>query len=196
MSSAVIIKNLFDNDTYKKIIHYMNNHVIYQPTTIDNKVFNREQIHNETLFVKIHNNLATLASDIFKKKLKPSYCFLSMYKSGGQCPLHIDRSQCRYTIDYLIQSTEEVDWPIRISTEMSDEEREKIILNNQTMPNDIDSISKILENVQFETINLNPNDAVAYSGTHQWHYRPNKLNNTADLVFFHFVTEDFDGPLE
>ena len=54
----------------------------------------------------------------------------------------------------------------------------------------------IIDREEWSTALLEENDAVLYSGTHSWHYRSERLQGTADLVFFHFVPEDFDGPLD
>jgi hypothetical protein len=156
----------------------------------------RDYAHNVPFFVKIHQQLVDTASDIFGEPVKPSYSFLSMYKDNGICPLHIDRPQCRYTIDYLIRQTQSEPWPILIGDHMTDEERQAIDEGEGGHPDTPEKIDARIAAETWHRIELNPNDAVCYSGTHSWHYRPDRLRGTADLVFFHFVRVGFDGPLD
>jgi len=161
---------------------------------IDEGEFVRTYAHNVPFFVHIHQQLQSLASEIFNEPVKPSYCFLSMYKENGICPLHIDRPQCRYTIDYLIRQDQQEPWPIHISDPMSDEERTAIDDSGSGHPIG-DEIDERIAKENWHTVLLKPNDAVCYSGTHSWHYRSERLKGNADLIFFHFVPVAFDGPL-
>lgn len=193
--SPIIINSLFDEESYTKITNFIDYNIKFFPKSIDNNEFVRECMHNPPFFVNIHNQLTELASFYFKEKVKPSYCFLSMYKQNGICPLHIDRDQCRYTIDYLISTTQQDPWPIHIGEHMSDQRRAQHMLDNDSHPDTEDKINYRISQENFTTINLKPNDAVLYSGTHQWHYRSQRLNGEANLIFFHFVPENFNGPL-
>ena len=198
-SKPLVIRELFDSSTYKQIINYMDNFVPLFPLASDlreddspNK-FGRTYAHNLPFFVEIHHQLADYASEIFKRAVKPSYAFLSMYKDGGQCPLHIDRPQCRYTIDYLIRQDDKKPWPIHIGPEMTDAERAKIQNGHPQFGEERDSV---IESVNWTSCELMANDAVCYSGTNAWHYRPTKSNGRADLAFFHFVPTSFQGSLD
>ena len=116
-----------------------------------------------------------------------------MYDEGGRCPLHVDRPQCRYTIDYLIQQESTDPWPINIGRQMTDEQRNQLqITHPQT---DVEK-QTIIETEEWTTCLLQPNDAVCYSGTNAWHYRSTASLGTADLAFFHFVPEKFNEPLD
>jgi hypothetical protein len=189
----VVVTQLFDDSTYKEILSFMVNYIPMMPMDIDPTGFNRNYAHNVGFFRNIHVQLADYASDLFGTKVKPSYSFLSLYNKHGQCPLHIDRPQCRYTIDYLIQQEQKDPWPIHIGPSMSDEERDAI---TNAHPSTKADIKQVVDSVDWTEANLNPNDAVCYSGTNAWHYRPTKSEGKADLVFFHFVPEAFNGSLD
>lgn len=191
-NKPVVIKELFDADTYRKILAFMSDIVPIMPKSSDPTGFNRAYAHNVPFFRTIHAQLAEYASGVFGEKVKPSYVFLSMYNKGGQCPLHIDRPQCRYTIDYLIRIDQKDPWPIHIGPQMSDEERDAV---DNPHPEG-KQIKEVIKSVDWAEALLQPNDAVCYSGTNAWHYRPTKSKGKADLVFFHFVPEAFDGPLD
>lgn len=189
----VVVTQLFDDSTYKEILSFMDNYIPMMPMDIDPTGFNRKYAHNVGFFRDIHFQLADYASDLFGEKVKPSYVFLSMYNKHGQCPLHIDRPQCRYTIDYLIRQEQKDPWPIHIGPSMSNEERDAI---TNPHPSTKADIKQVVDSVDWTEANLHPNDAVCYSGTNAWHYRPTKSKGKADLVFFHFVPEKFNGTLD
>jgi hypothetical protein len=191
----IIVKNFFDVDIHKKICNFLEKNIKYFPLQEDFITFNRKEGHNVPFFVSIHNQLTDIASYYFNEKVKPSYSFLSMYKENGICPLHIDRDQCRYTIDYLISSTQEMPWPIHIGKHMTDQERLNILIGERARPIAQNDVDEIMSKEVFTSALLNPNDAVLYSGTHQWHYRSEKLVGEANLVFFHFVPESYNGSL-
>ena len=192
----LIIKGLFDETTYKTIIKFLDERVPYMSVGLDTGDFVREYAHNVPFFVNIHKQLTEFASEKIGVKVKPSYCFLSMYKDNGICPLHIDRPQCRYTIDYLIRQDQKEPWPIHIGDHMTDDQRKLIDISNTGSPKEPEDVAARLDVENWHTVKLEPNEAVMYSGTHSWHYRSQRLKGTADLVFFHFVPEDFDGPLD
>lgn len=198
-AKPLVVRDLFDSQTQTTILRFMDEHAPYMPWASDlaepdsmNK-FGRLYGHNPSFFVAIHHQLAEYASDLFGQKLKPSYVFLSMYEAGGICPLHIDRPQCRYTIDYLIRQESTVAWPIDIGPEMPDAQRDAIEISHPQTPEDRQAV---IDSVDWTRCLLAPNDAVCYSGTNAWHYRPFASTGKADLAFFHFVPEAFDGPLD
>lgn len=76
--------------------------------------FKRLEQHNNPFFKTLHEMLALRQKDYwFGEKIKPSYCFVSMYYTGeGICPPHVDRPQCKYTIGLCVNQREI--WPINI----------------------------------------------------------------------------------
>lgn len=194
----VIVRELFDKNTHKAITRYINEFVPLFPLAADRKEldspnkFGRRYAHNLPFLVEIHRQLTQYASELFGQKVKPSYVFLSMYDKGGRCPLHIDRPQCRYTIDYLIQQESSEAWPISIGQQMTDAQRDA---TENSHPSTDEDIQTVINSQDWTTCLLNPNDAVCYSGTNAWHYRPTASLGTADLAFFHFVPKGFRGPL-
>ena len=198
-TKPLVVRDLFDKETYDTILRFMKDWVPTVRLDSDrtqpdspNK-FGRRYAHNVGFFVNIHRQLTDYASELFGEKVKPSYVFLSMYDKGGQCPLHIDRPQCRYTIDYLIQQEQSEPWPIAIGPQMPDKELKNI---KQTHPQTPEERQEVIDSVDWTIAELQPNDAVCYSGTNAWHYRPEASKGTADLVFFHFVPEAFRGSLD
>jgi hypothetical protein len=198
-TKPLVIREFFEPIVYATIIQFMDDLLpamwlasdLSQPDSPDK--FGRQYGHNIRFFSDIHHQLKDYASELFGEKVKPSYSFLSMYKKKGQCPLHIDRPQCRYTIDYLIRQDQDKPWPICVGPQMDNKHVDQI---EQKYPETNKEQQAIIDSVDWTTVNLNPNDAVCYSGTNSWHYRPTKSTGNVDLIFFHFVPEDFNGPLD
>lgn len=198
-TTPVVINDLFDPDAHQTIIRFMDEwshllRVVSDVSEPDSPTkFGRRYANNVGFFVQIHKQLVEFACDLFGEKVIPSYSFLSMYEKNGVCPLHIDRPQCRYTIDYLIRQEQTEPWPICIGPQMSSKELGKI---EQSHPQTEDERQTVIDSVDWATVNLNPNDAVCYSGTNAWHYRPEASRGKVDLVFFHFVPKGFRGSLD
>lgn len=194
-AGPLVLSELFPSEIHQQICDFLDERVPFMSLGLDETDFVRTYAHNVPFFVGIHRQLADLASEIFGEPVKPSYSFLSMYQDDGICPLHIDRPQCRYTIDYLIRQTQPEPWPILIGDHMTDEMRAELDQNGDGHPKSEEEIEARIAAENWHQVLLQPNEAVCYSGTHSWHYRPDRLRGTADLVFFHFVPVAFDGPL-
>lgn len=190
-----VVRGLFDQDTHEQIVSFVEHRSRLLPLVRDESLFIRHSANDVPFFTAIHRQLVEFASDLFGEQVKPSYSFLALYGDGGTCPVHVDRPQCRYTIDYLIRQTQLDPWPICIAEPFDDDKRNEIERTHGMFPDDEDQRNRLFRDESWQEVDLCPNDAVCYSGTHSWHYRPNKLNGTADLVFFHFVPVAFDGPL-
>ena len=139
--------------------------------------FNRYYVHNDPFFVELHHMIADRFGRWVGEKVKPSYVFGSFYLDNGICPPHVDRHQCKYTLDYCVSQNEP--WEIFVNDQDDPHKSSREDLMNNAKP-----------------YLLNENDGLILSGTDYWHYR-NKIqkNNFCDLLFFHFVGEDFQGNL-
>ena len=194
---AVHVKQLFDPTTHQAIIEFLDTRAKMIPMDVDDHTFFRTQAHNVPFFVAIHHQLTQVACDILGERVKPSYVFLSRYTDQGICPLHMDRHQCRYTLDYLIRQSSDKPWPIYVSDQMSDEARLALDdIPGAGHPETDEQIAQVKAEQTWHQIDMEPNDAVALSGSHSWHYRDRIPEGTADLLFFHFVPENFNGTLD
>ena len=194
---AVHVKQLFDPTTHQAIIEFLDTRAKMIPMDVDDHTFFRTQAHNVPFFVAIHHQLTEVACDILGERVKPSYVFLSRYTDKGICPLHMDRHQCRYTLDYLVRQSSDKPWPIYVSDQMSDEARLALDENPALAhPKTDEQIVAVKNEQTWHQIDMEPNDAVALSGSHSWHYRDRIPEGTADLLFFHFVPENFNGTLD
>lgn len=196
--TTTIAKSLFDPITHEAIKQFITERLpcnALGSLICTEDSFNRKYVHNVPYFNDIHRQLTPWACEQFGERVKPSYSYLSMYNDKGICPLHIDRPPCYRTIDYLVDCDVDELWPIYIGEPMTDEQRLVIDKTTGGHPDTEELVAERKSQENFTEVVLYPNDAVLYSGTHQWHYRNSINGRFSSLVFFHFVPENFDGPL-
>lgn len=195
----IVLRGLFDSSSHAQIKNFTETLAPFLNPKSDldapesPRKFNRRSLHNTPFLTEIHHQLTDFACKVFGVAVKPSYSFLSMYELGGKCFLHVDREQCRYTIDYLISQDQPDQWPITISNCQSTAQIDAVGFRAADTD---DKIQTVLSSNTWTECLLNPNDAVCYSGTNAWHYRPTKSSGKVNLAFFHFVEETWDGTLD
>jgi hypothetical protein len=178
MFQPTIIKNIFHED----IVYLIKKNVQYLKDSgeleLDTTEFRRRSVHNDPFFVEIHHMITERFNKWTGLNTKPSYVYGSFYGDRGVCPPHVDRPQCKYTLDYCINQKEP--WAIYVNStdDVHQTTREKLKQNAKPYM-------------------LNENDGLILSGTQHWHYRDEiNTGNYCDLLFFHFVDVDFQGSLK
>jgi len=191
MTAPTVVRNLLSDSAFESLRDWVLDSARHGGTW--DQEFQRTTVHQTKTLRALHDALVPFASGVFGVPLKPSYTFVSNYVDGGRCPLHLDRPQCFRTIDLLVAADDPEPWPLRVGEPWTEEQfanyngsRNFGIVEPDAEP-DLDVI--------WHDLLLHPNDAACYSGTHSWHYRPTASNGRVDLIFFHFVAEDFDGSL-
>ena len=127
--------------------------------------------HNEPVAKFFHDQLTSTLSRIAGRALKPSYVYLASYLSGAELKKHTDREQCDYSITFCLDYSPEpklaTPWPICLRT-----------------PGGTVKIYQVM------------GDGLAYRGTQLPHFRaPLPEGQTSTSIFFHYVTAEFEGPL-
>jgi hypothetical protein len=137
----------------------------------DNQVQNRYAAYQEPATRFFHHQLRRTVSAIAGEELIPSYCYVAGYRDEAELSRHIDRAECAVTvslcIDYSPEPTGATSWPLFLDT------RDKQVM--------------VLQRI---------GDALIYRGCELPHYR-HRLNRgeTSTSILFHYVREDFIGPL-
>jgi prolyl 4-hydroxylase len=116
----------FDEFTPIKINNVLNEGVLdilksYYKETISSSVFdlgdgqsNRYKAGDEAISRFLHYELLPLFEVILKKKLKPTYTYLSAYIKDADLPPHTDRPECEYTVSFIVDKPDNAVWPIYI----------------------------------------------------------------------------------
>jgi hypothetical protein len=127
--------------------------------------------HNEPVARFFHHQITPTLSAIAGEALKPSYVYFASYLSGAELKKHTDRAQCDFSVTLCLDFSPEpalfTPWPIRLDT-----------------PTGTVTVYQAL------------GDGLAYRGTRLPHYRARLADGrTSTSIFFHYVRQDFTGPL-
>jgi hypothetical protein len=145
--------------------------------------FGRYRIQDHPFIKKLHQNLVELVSEGVGEPVEPCYNFLSLYRAGGACQVHMDAPEAKWTLDVCIEQSEP--WPIHFSQVVSWPE-------NYVQPKG-DWEQQIISSpdLQFTTHTMEPGNGLLFSGSSQWHHRKEQpLGGSApfcNLIFFHFI---------
>jgi hypothetical protein len=128
--------------------------------------------HNDPATRFFHGQLTKVVSDLVGEPVKPSYVYMASYQSGARLEHHKDRTQCEFSVtlclDYAPEPSGASPWPLYLETRTGT-----------------------------ATIYQALGDGLLYRGRDLPHYRKTLApGHTSTSIFFHYVAEDFDGPLE
>jgi hypothetical protein len=137
----------------------------------DRQSSRRYAAYNDPVARFFHHQITSAVSHLAGEELKPSYVYFASYLSGAELKKHVDRPQCEFSVTFCLDYSPEPEhatpWPIRLQT-----------------PTGTVAVYQAL------------GDGLAYRGTRLPHYRtPLGESQTSTSIFFHYVREDFDGPL-
>lgn len=147
--------------------------------------FGRLVVHDHPEFDQLQRDLTEEVSQLAGQALEPSYNFLALYNNLGYCQPHMDAPSAKWTLDICLQQSET--WPILFS-------------NIQPWPEDYQEEAeaaawqeKILadESNAFTEYRMKEGEALFFSGSSQWHYRPRieqkVKQNFCHLLFLHYI---------
>jgi hypothetical protein len=147
------------------------------------KRFGRFVVHNHPFFTELQKKTIDLVSEAAGEPVEASYNFVSLYKKVGVCPVHLDTPEAKWTLDLCIEQS--APWPIHVSQVVP--WPEGLTLKED----DWQGAIKASPDYEFTSYNLEPGEALIFSGSSQWHYRDpvqrDGKEHFCSLVFFHFV---------
>lgn len=132
----------------------------------------RYGVHNESVARFFHYQIGKAVAGIAGEAIKPSYVYLASYMSGSELKKHTDRAQCEFSVTLCLDFSPEPElatsWPIRLDA------AEGAVTVHQAL-----------------------GDGLVYRGTKVPHYRDFLAEgHMSTSFFFHYVPENFSGPLD
>lgn len=184
----IIFDEFFDEEKIGKIRQEINSLKPDQLELHEARDFRRFVVHNNPFFSSLQREITPIISDSLGEPVEVSYNFLSLYKSGGICPMHMDSPEAKWTLDICLDQT--TPWPIFFSRPYSWHE---ITDMDWSAPDWQESVKNSTDS-DFRSHTLYPGQAILFSGSSQWHYR-DKIseagpNTKCDLLFFHFIPKN------
>jgi hypothetical protein len=147
--------------------------------------FGRYIVHDHPLITELQATVVDLVSEAAGERVEPCYNFVSLYTRSGVCPVHMDSPEAKWTLDLCVRQTRS--WPIHVSQVVPWPEL------SQDFGDDWDEAIKHDPDLRFASYSLEPGGAILFAGSSQWHYRDplpaDGVDESCDLVFFHFVPE-------
>jgi hypothetical protein len=128
--------------------------------------------HNDPAARFFHGQLTKAVNELVGELVKPSYVYMASYQGGARLERHTDRTQCQFSVtlclDYSPEPSGATPWPLYLETRAGT-----------------------------ATIYQGLGDALLYRGRDLPHSRRTlTAGNMSTSIFFHYVAESFDGPLE
>ncbi len=127
--------------------------------------------HNESVARFFHHQLTPMVAAVAGEAVKPSYVYAASYQGGAKLERHTDREQCEFSITFCLDYSPEpalaTGWPLQLHT------RPGMVTVYQAI-----------------------GDALLYRGRELPHSRATlRPGQTSTSIFFHYVRQDFAGPL-
>jgi hypothetical protein len=128
--------------------------------------------HNEKHARMFHHHLTHAISAMVGETVKPSYVYSASYQSGARLEKHTDREQCEFSLTYCLDYSPEPNlhtpWPLELHTDSS--------------------LVSVFQGL---------GDGLVYRGRVIPHSRETLPHgHTSTSIFFHYVPEEFAGPLD
>jgi hypothetical protein len=177
------LRSAFDKRKLIEIRDAIKHHPIGNSSSYEKEKFGRVIVHDLPPLVDLQRDIESEISTIVGEEIESSYNFLSLYSNLGVCEPHMDSPIAKWTFDVCIEQSKV--WPLYLS---------QVVDWPETFAGSADNWrSDIVDdpNLTFTAYNLEPGDAVVFSGSSQWHYREPLSQAGPDdfcnLLFFHFL---------
>jgi hypothetical protein len=189
-----LLEKPFDDDTMGEIRRVV---ASLRPTDLElheARGFGRFVVHDHAFFTELHQRTLSLVSEAIGEPVEPTYNFPSPYTGMGVCPVHLDASEAKWTLDLCVAQS--APWPIYFSqVPWPDSEAED--WQDENWPEKV----KQSASLDFTLCALEPGQAVVFSGSSQWHHRDlipeANPRQSSTLRFLHFIpsgTAELIGP--
>ena len=112
--SPLVINNVLDKNVLNIFKDYYNETISKSLFDLGDIQSNRYKEGNEIMSRILQFELLPLIETILKKKVKPTYTYISAYIKDSDLPPHTDRPDCEYTVSFLVNKPDNSNWPIYV----------------------------------------------------------------------------------
>lgn len=100
--NPVIVENVFEPSVLEMIVEYFKYGIQNEKYPLGDRQSKRYKAYNDLVSRVLHYELLPLIEHIVKRELIPTYTYLSCYTRGSDLPPHTDRSDCEYTVSFIM----------------------------------------------------------------------------------------------
>lgn len=110
--TPIKLENTINIDVLKCCQDYYRKNIEEDKFILGDRQSKRYKHYDEPVSRFLQYEILPLIEKIVKKKLRPTYTYLSAYVKDSVLPPHTDREDCQYTVSFLIDKPEGASWPI------------------------------------------------------------------------------------
>ncbi len=116
--TPLVIENVFNPEAHNIIRDYFHFNINAGNFALGDRQSHRYKSNNESFSRLMQYEVLPLIEHIVKKKMKPTYIYVSCYTMDSdkttELPPHTDRPDCEYTVSYIIDKPVGANWPIYV----------------------------------------------------------------------------------
>jgi len=176
--TPVTVNNVFTEDAGKMIIDYFHDSINNDKFQFGDRQAQRWKAYDDFMSRLMQFEALPLIERIVKKRLKPTYTYLSCYKKGADLPAHTDRAECEFTVSFMIDKPAGSSWPIYVDKEkqpIKHKGRYRNYVNDDHKDNCIQ-------------VDCDPNGLMVFCGTDHVHFRDELPHDYYYISLLHYMT--------
>lgn len=173
--SIQIVNDVLDTRILSLIQKYYSESIANCVWELGDRQSNRYKAHNDPMSRIIHYEILPLVEKIVGRKMRPTYTYLSAYVNGAELPPHTDRADCEYTVSFVIDKPEGINWNIYIH-----KVRQPVKFKGR-----YDIKPSIYD---CEGVDCNAGGLMLFQGTDHIHFREKLIGEYYNIILLHYVS--------
>ena len=174
--NPLVVENVFCDSFLKMIQNYYSTNIKNKVYALGDKQSNRYKGHNEPMSRFLQYEILPLIEHVVGSKLEPTYTYLSCYVKGSDLPAHTDRPECQYTVSFMIDKPDGLEWPIYV-----DKRKEPIKFKGRYR----DYINS--DNIEHcIPVDCNAGGIMMFNGTDHIHFREHLTEEYCNIALLHY----------
>ena len=179
--NPLIMENVFTNDAMDVIKKYFHSGIDNNKFSLGDGQSKRYKCHNDVMSRLMHYEVLPVIEHALGKPMVPTYTYLSCYIKDCELPPHTDRSDCEYTISFIIDKPKGCNWPIYV-----DKEVEKIKSKGRYRNYNFDRKKNCI------LVDCSSNGLMMFNGIDHVHFREKLEGEYYYITLLHFRTKKID----
>jgi len=176
--TPVVVNNVFTSEAGKLIIDYFHDSINNDKFQFGDRQAQRWKAYDDFMSRVLQFEALPLMERIAKKRLKPTYTYLSCYKKGADLPAHTDRPECEFTVSFMIDKPKDSFWPIYVDKEKQPikfKGRYRNYVNDEHKDNCVQ-------------VDCEPNGLMMFCGTDHIHFREELPYDYYYISLLHYMS--------
>ena len=176
--TPVSVNNVFTEEASKLIKSYFGQSIANKKFEFGDRQSQRWKAYDDFMSRIMQFEVLPLIERITKKRLQPTYTYLSCYDEGADLPAHTDRAECEFTVSFVIDKPEGSYWPIYVDMEtqpIKHKGRYRNYVNDDHKENCV-------------KVDCDANGLMVFCGTDHIHFRESLPHEYYYISLLHFMS--------